>query len=76
MQERFRKTSQGKVAEVWAEVGSLRYRVELYENGEFVEHKKGRRSRSDETEIHLSGRDFAALLRIQPDGTVRCTWSR
>ena len=76
MQERFRKTRRGKVAEVWTEVGPLRYKVELYENGEFVEQQKGRRSRSDEAEIHVTGHDFAALVRIQPDGGVRCTWSR
>jgi len=76
MQERFRKMRQGRVAEVWAEVGPLRYKVELYENGEFIEHQKGRRSRADETEIHVAGREFAALVRIQPDGTVRCVWSR
>lgn len=76
MQERFRKTRAGKAAEVWVEVGPLRYQVELYENGEFVEQQKGRRSRSEETEVHVSGEDFAALVHIQPDATVRCTWSR
>lgn len=76
MQKRFRKTRAGKAADVWVELGALRYTVELYENGEFVERCRGRRSRSEETEVFLSGEDFAALVRIQPDAAIRCTWSR
>ncbi len=76
MQERFRKTRAGKAAEIWVELGPLRYKVELYENGEFIQQHKGRRRRSEETEVHVAGREFAALVHILPDTTVRCTWSR
>ncbi|MGD2107985.1 MAG: hypothetical protein PVI86_01210 [Phycisphaerae bacterium] len=76
MQERFRKTRRNGAAEVWVEVGPLRYQVELYESGEFVERRTGRRPRTDEIEVHLAGRGFAALVHIQPDATARCTWSR
>ncbi len=76
MQKRFRKTRESKAADVWVDVGRLRYSVELYENGEFVERKKGFRSGAEHAEAFLSGKDFSALVRIQPDGKVRCTWSR
>jgi len=76
MQKRFRKTKAGKAAEVWAETGMLRYTIELYENGRFVERKRGFRPGADEIDAWLSGQNFAALVRIHPDGTVRCTWSR
>jgi len=76
MQKRFRKTKASKAAEVWVDVGRLRYSVELYEDGEFVERKRGFRPGAEHAEAFLSGKDFSALVRIQPDGKVRCTWSR
>ncbi len=76
MHKRFRKTTRDKAAEAWVELGTLRYTVELYENGEFVAKKSGFRSRSEQVEVHLSGEAFAVLVRIQSDGTIRCTWSR
>ena len=76
MEKRFRKTRAGKAADVWVEFGALRYTAELYENGQFVKRCSGRRSRSEETEVFLSGDEFAALVRIHPDATIRCTWSR
>ena len=76
MEKRFRKTEAGKAAEVWVEIGAFSYSVELYEDGRFVERKRGRRPRASEIDAWLSGQEFAALVRIQPDGTVRCTWSR
>lgn len=76
MQKRFRQTKAGKVADVWLDAGMFRYTVELYEDGEFVERRKGFRSGSQETEAFISGKDFSALVRIRADGKVRCTWSR
>lgn len=76
MQRRFRKEKSGKAAEVWVETGVLHYSIELYENGAFVERKRGLRLGGKATEGWLSGTDFAALVRIHADGTVRCTWSR
>ena len=76
MQKRFRKEIDGKAAEVWIEVGLLRYKAELYENGEFIQRQRGRRSRTEESRIFLSGREFSALLHLDPDKTIRCTWSR
>jgi len=76
MQKRFRKTRGDRVAEVWVDLAILRYTVELYENGEFIGSKKGRRSVSEEKEVFLSGTEFSALVHIQPDGRVRCTWPR
>ncbi len=76
MHKRFRKTTKDMAAEAWVELGALRFKVELYENGEFVAKKSGFRGRSEQIEAHLSGEVFAVLVRIQSDGTVRCTWSR
>ncbi len=76
MQRRYRQTKAGRAAEIWVELGTLRYKAELYENGEFIQRQAGFRSRSDEAELFLSGTDFSAIVRIQPDGDVRCTWSR
>ncbi len=76
MHKRFRKATKEMAADAWVEVGALRYTVELYENGEFVAKKSGFRSRSEEIEAHLTGEVFAVLVRIQSDGTIRCTWSR
>lgn len=76
MQKRFRKTRENSAAEVWVDLAILRYTVELYENGEFLGSKKGRRPRSEEKEVFLSGKEFSALVHIQPDGGVRCTWPR
>lgn len=75
-QRRFRQTKAGKAAEVWVETGMLRYSAELYENGVFIQRARGFRERARETELFLSGADFSALIRLQPDGQIRCTWSR
>lgn len=76
MQKRFRKMRGGSVAEIWVDLAILRYTVELYENGEFVGRKRGRRPDSEEKEVFLSGKEFSALVHIRPDGGVRCTWPR
>ena len=76
IQKRFRKEIDGKAAEVWIEVGVVRYKAELYENGEFVERQRGRYSKTEETRIFLSGQEFSALLHLDPDRTIRCTGSR
>ena len=56
--------------------GTPQGRIELYENGAFVQRKRGLRRSGKATEGWLSGKDFAALVRIHADGSVRCTWSR
>ncbi len=76
MQKRFRKVERGNIGEVWVDVGVVGYRIELYENGEFISSAKGRKPRSQAAEVFLTGTHFAALLHIQPAGEVRCTWSR
>lgn len=76
MHKRFRKTAGDMAAEAWVELGTLRYTVEMYENGGFVAKKSGFRRRSEQIEVHLSGEAFAVLVRIQSDGAIRCTWSR
>jgi len=63
-------------AEVWLELGWLGYRAELYENGEYVHRARGKKPREEESEAFLTGRHFSALIRIRPDGAMRCTWSR
>lgn len=76
MQKRFRKATDATAAEVWVDVGFLRYRIELYEDGELAGNRKGFLSRQQYTEALLSGDNVAALVRIQPDRTVQCTWAR
>jgi hypothetical protein len=49
--------------------------VELYEDGEFVGRKRGFLPRSGHVEVFLSGKDFASLVKVFPDGRVRCTFS-
>ncbi len=75
MQQRFRKSKNGILAEAWVDLGILRYTVELYENGEFLGSKTGLRPRSEGIEVFLAGKRFAALVKISPDGKVRCTFS-
>lgn len=75
MQKRFRRTQGCKAADVWVELGILRYSVELYEDGEFVGRKRGFLPRSGHVEVFLSGKDFASLVKVFPDGRVRCTFS-
>jgi len=75
VQKRFRKASNGHVAEVWVDLGLLRYGVELYENGTFAKRQSGWRP-SGGIEAHLEGQDFAALVRIDAAGKVACTWAR
>ena len=74
VQERFRKACHGSVAEVWVDLGMLRYGVELYENGALAERQSGWRP-SGEIEAHLVARDFAVLVRIDAVGKVACTWA-
>lgn len=76
MQRRFRKTKDCKAADVWVELGILRYSVELYEGGKFVGKKRGFLPRSGHVEVFLSGKDFASLVKVFADGAVRCTFSR
>ena len=76
MQKRFRKTAGGNAAELWVDLGPFRYTAELYENGECVQCKRGARPGADEVDTLLSGKHFAALLRISPDRNIRCTWAR
>ena len=76
MQKRFRKAGSDHAAEVWAELGLLRFRLELYENGEFVQRAGGAIPRGEYTECLLSGRDVAALVRVHPGREVTCTWAR
>lgn len=75
MQKRFRKTQLGGSAEVWVDVGRLRYRVELYENGEYVNRTRGWRG-SEEVKAFVLGKDFSALVHIDPSGKSWCTWPR
>lgn len=74
-QRRFRKSENGRAADLWVDIGLLRYDVELYENGHFAKRQRGWR-RSGEIEAHLVGQDFAALVRIDSTGKVGCTWAR
>lgn len=76
MLKRFRKTKGGRPTDVWVEVGILRYTIELYEDGAFVGRKGGFVPRAGNVEVFLSGKDFASLVTIHPDRTVRCTLSR
>jgi hypothetical protein len=76
LQRRYRKAAQGHVADVWVDVGPLRYTAELYEDGECAECKAGPRPRNEEIDVLLSGTYFAALVRVAPDRSVRCTWAR
>ena len=76
MQKRFRKSTNGRAAEVWADVGLFRYKLELYEQGELAAKTKGAVPSGQYTEALLKGTTFAALVRIQPDRTVQCTWAR
>ena len=75
MQRRFRKTSPGHVAEVWVDLGRLRYDVELYADGEFADRKRGWRQ-PDELEIYVEGQDTSALVHIEHAGKIWCTWPR
>jgi hypothetical protein len=75
LQQRFRKTDNGSFAELWVDVGLLRYDVELYENGCFARRQRGWR-KGREIEAHLVGSDFAALVRIDSSGHIACTWAR
>ena len=75
MQRRFRKTSPGHAAEVWVDLGPLRYDVELYANGHFADRKTGWRH-DDELEVYVEGKDTSALVHIEHGGKVWCTWPR
>ena len=74
VQERFRRAHNGRVADVWVDLGVLRYDVELYENGSLARRQSGWRQ-SGEIEAHLVARDFAVLVRIDAAGKVACTWA-
>ena len=76
MQKRFRKVEGNRAAEVWLDVGLFRFKAELYEDGVLLDKQKGRKSSTEEIKIYLSGKDFSALMRLEPEGNIVCTWSR
>ncbi len=58
MQKRFRKVEGDCAAEVWLDVGLLRYKAELYEDGVLLDKQKGRKPDKEEIKVYLSGKDF------------------
>ena len=76
MQKRFRKVEGNRAAEVWLDVGLIWFKAELYEDGVLLDTQKGRKSNTEEIKIYLSGKEFSALMRLEPSGNIVCTWSR
>jgi hypothetical protein len=76
MQKRFRKIHGDRAAEVWLDVGLIWFKAELYEDGVLLDQQKGRKPKTEEIKVYLSGKDFSALIRLEPEGNIVCTWSR
>ncbi len=78
MVKRYRKETNGRAAEVWVEVGLLRYKAELYEEGTLLKRSGGfiPRKEQEYAERLVTSGDLAALVRVHPDRSVSCTWAR
>ena len=76
MVKRYRKETNGRAAEVWVEVGLLRYKAELYEEGTLLKRSGGFIPRQEYAETLVTSGDLAALVRVHADRSISCTWAR